>query len=140
MATPTALPPSALHQHCKYFIVTILYSCVFIQVEPGKPGAEVPRNKLYQHRPQIAQASFCVSSMQRKLPPRPVRQNVSQQWHPGMAPYPMAPSNGALPWHLTTWRPAKAPRPIRQRVHPPNGAQQRHHVQSANVCTHPNVA
>ena len=85
--------------------------------------------------------------------------------HPAMASYHMAPtmasSNGTLPWHLTMapsngtaaqqWHPATSPHPIRQLVHPPppitsngspamapsNGSQQRYHVQSANVYTHP---
>ena len=77
------------------------------------------------------------------LSPPIASSNGTQQWnlttwHPAMAP-----SNGTLPWHLTTchlamaasngnatqqwqpsngtqeWQPATAPRPIRQRVHPP---------------------
>ena len=80
----------------------------------------------------------------------------------------LAPSNGTLLASINgaqQWQPATAPRPIRQRVHPPppypqqwqpsngaqqwqpsngspamapsNGSQQQHHVQSANVYTHP---
>ena len=79
----------------------------------------------------------------------------TQKWHPAMAPYhgtahpamvpsngthhgiqqwhlTMAPSNGITSslskWNLTTCHPAMAAS---------NGTQQRHHVQSANVCTHP---
>ena len=65
------------------------------------------------------------------------------------------PPNGTLQWHLTTWRLAMAPSGHVQsaNLYPPNGTQQwhlamasyhmapsnqqRHHVQSANVCTHP---
>ena len=64
-------------------------------------------------------------------------------WHPAMAPaYQMAPSTQE--WHLTTWHPAMAPYLSNgtlpshlNHMAPSNGTQQRHHVQSANVCTHP---
>ena len=71
--------------------------------------------------------------------------------HPAMAPYQMASSNGTLPWHLTTCHPTTASSNGTQQWHLTmapypmapyhgtlsNGTQQRHQVQSANVCTYP---
>ena len=80
----------------------------------------------------------------------------TQQWHLTMAPDRMPPSNGSQQRQChpamaaQQWQPATAPRPIRQVVHlspyphqwqpamaPSKGTQQRHHIQSANLYTHP---
>ena len=93
--------------------------------------------KLYQHRPQIAQANLCVINPEKSAAENGVTlcsiyfamvsrngthaamasSHGTQQWHPAMAPqqwHPaMAPSNGNEQWRPSNgteqWRPAMAP-------------------------------
>ena len=82
----------------------------------------IPYKRLYQHRPQVAPASFCVLSMQRKgqrrtMAPAMASSHGTPQWHLTTAPSngttsslskchnhspPIASSNGTQQWHLTT--------------------------------------
>ncbi len=102
------------------------------------------KKKLYQHRPQIAQANLCVINIEkgatgngvtlRSIFPR----NGTQQWHPSMAPsngHPaMAPSNGIQRWapHNGTqqWHRAMAPTPV---WHPAMAPRQWHPAMAPNV-------
>ena len=94
-------------------------------------------NKLYQHRPQIAQANLCVINVEKGAAENGVTlwsivlaiapsngtpawhpaivnsASIQQWWHPAMAPqqwHPaMAPSNGNQQWHPQQWHRAMAP-------------------------------
>ena len=67
------------------------------------------KNKLYQHRPQIAKNNFCARSS--PSTPTIAHYNGAVHWHPAMAPRPLPQSwPSPSPRHSTLqWHPAMAP-------------------------------
>ena len=105
------------------------------------PCSNPSNQKLYQHRPQLAQTNLRVINVEKGAAENGVTlwsifsRNGSQQWHP---------SNGTEQWH-PTWTPPKLVASIQQchpamasshgtqQGHPSNGTEQWHPAMAPNV-------